>query len=600
MEDAPRPIGLTVTSDPETTRIESAAPGLRQREGLGPVRLLYVADLHPGRPAPEPAEGGHRHTLDGARFAEFLAEQRPAVEVSVENHLGEAPARLSVTLEVDRLDALTPGGLAQRVPALRRARALRDALADARASRDALRQRLREEAGMGEAEADALVQALAAGARGEPSSGGDSALDRLLGLVDFEGNGAPPAASPSGSVLDTLVGAVSGSESAEIDRAAAGRLAADLDARLARQTDALLNAPEVRALEAAWRGLKFLVDRADFRGGLRLEVLAASKEDLGGALVRDVLWPEHEHGAERPPLAAIVLGHAYGHTPPEVEALADLASTGASLQVPVVASVDAAFFGFERPTDLSRLPVLRQHLATEAYLGFRKLRQSPDAQFLTLATPPFLLREPHALGGGEQETGTLWGGGALLAGAALLAAHMRTGWPCRLAEQRVEDLPVRKTRMGALPLAASFSDRYIADFAEAGVFAFRGALNRDHAEPGLPAVVRQPDRDAEPADARAHATLPAAVFSALAAHRVLRVQEELTGMEEGPAAEALEQRLRSFLGTADADAVTIQYLPEHDTDDTRTFGVRVWPPRAVLPHPVGVILGATVARLATA
>lgn len=55
-----------------------------------------------------------------------------------------------------------------------------------------------------------------------------------------------------------------------------------IDRMLGRQIDTFLHHPAFQALEAAWRGLQFLVDRTDFRGNVRvcIEVLDVSKETL--------------------------------------------------------------------------------------------------------------------------------------------------------------------------------------------------------------------------------------------------------------------------------------------------------------------------------
>jgi type VI secretion system protein ImpC len=598
--EEPRFIGMSITSDPDETRFEPAVKGEGERESLDQLRLFVVADLNPAAAEPDWEAGDHTILLDSADLDSVLRELRPSIEVSVTNYLGGEGPRIPVDITVDAMAAFTPDGLAARVPLIRSARLMRDALRDARAGkvdRGQLQHRL-EEAGMRDDTAAQLVAALAPrqpGSEGGPA-GGD-ALARILGLVDFDGNTAPASSAPSaaGSALDSLVKAVS-EQPADVDREEVDRALGDLERRLGAQIASIFEDAEFRRLEAAWRGLKFLADRAHFRGGIRLQVLPASRDQLPAALHHQVLMPEYESGSSRAPLAAVVIDHAFGASARDLEELEELAALGASLQVPVVTSVDAEFFGYDQPTDLSRLAVLRQHLATDTYIRFRKLRERPDAQFLALALPSFVLREQHE-GAGWREASYLWGGGALLAAAAILGSHREAGWPTHLGDRRVENLVVRKTRMGALPLAASFADRMAAELAESGFLAFRAPLNRDHAMAAFPATVKRPEAS-DPAGARAQATLSSAVFSALAAHRILRVQDELAGMDAAEASAELDRRMRSFLGAGDLpeDAVTIQELDEHETADARVFGVRLRPPRKVLAHEVGLVLGATIAK----
>ena len=69
-------------------------------------------------------------------------------------------------------------------------------------------------------------------------------------------------------------------ESTRVDKEQIHRLIADIDRRLSAQVGLILHTPEVQHLESAWRGLKHLVDRVDFRENIRLEVVHATKDDL--------------------------------------------------------------------------------------------------------------------------------------------------------------------------------------------------------------------------------------------------------------------------------------------------------------------------------
>lgn len=53
-----------------------------------------------------------------------------------------------------------------------------------------------------------------------------------------------------------------------------------LDQKISRQLDAVMHSEQFQQIESAWRGLKFLVDRTDFRKNIRIEVLDCSKEAL--------------------------------------------------------------------------------------------------------------------------------------------------------------------------------------------------------------------------------------------------------------------------------------------------------------------------------
>jgi len=47
---------------------------------------------------------------------------------------------------------------------------------------------------------------------------------------------------------------------------------ADLDRRLSAQIDQILHAPAFQAMESSWRGIKYLIDKTDFRENTKIEI----------------------------------------------------------------------------------------------------------------------------------------------------------------------------------------------------------------------------------------------------------------------------------------------------------------------------------------
>jgi len=601
MSDSPS-VGFQITSDPDSTTVQAPSGGTTVRERGGAFRLLLVADLDPQAHVEDWSEGDRTWDVDANSFADRMREHGPQLEVSVPDRLGGGTdGRREITWAVDGLDALTPAGIVARVPALTAIAQAQAALSDARSGSltlDALRERLRA---TGLEAADGLADSV----RVRPPSASPSAptdddgsLDALLGMVALD---QPPAQS---GALSALIDAAQ-EPTGDVDRDAAARVADRLADRLRGQLSEIVEHPDVRRAEAAWRGLKMLIGRLAFRKGATLTVLAAPKAPLAEAVHYQVLMPEYDHGLERVPLAAVIIDHDVEPSSADLNTLGDLAASGASLQVPVVLSVSPAFFGLATPTDFSRLPPATAHLQNQEYAAFRSLRTRPEANQLVLAVPPFVLRHAygpdhpdkvHGVEGGER----LWGGSALLVGAAMAGAHKERGWPTTSAGQAVGDLAVRNTRMGAMPLAASFGDSVLDDLARAGILGFSGPLRSDRAVMGPPATTANP-ADAS-ADARARATLPASIASALASHRALTIGPECAGMEPEAAIAEIDRRFRAFLrsdsGPLDDDVVTVQHLEEHEAETSNTYGVRLRPPRHVLPHSVGIVFGVDVPKAA--
>ena len=597
-------VGFQITSDPDSTTVQSSTGGATVRERGGAFRLTLVADLDPQGHVEDWSEGTRTWDVDANAFADRMREHGPQLEISVPDRLGGGTdGRRQVAWTVDAMDALTPAGIVARVPALTAIAQAQAALHEARSgslSLDALRERLRA---TGLDAADGLAESVRVRPPSASSSAPDTddgSLDALLGMVALDGEEPPPQSN----ALSALIEAAQ-EPSGDVDRDAAARVADRLAERLRAQLGEIVEHPDLRRAEGAWRGLKMLVDRLAFRKGAALTVLAAPKASLAEAVHYQVLLPEYDHGLDRVPLAAVIIDHDVEPSSADLNTLGDLAASGASLQVPMVLSVSPAFFGLETPTDFSRLPPATAHLQNQQYAAFRSLRTRAEANQLVLAIPPFLLRhaygpdhpdKAHGVEGGER----LWGGSALLVGVAMAEAHKERGWPTASAGQTVGDLAVRNTRMGAMPLAASFSDSILDDLARAGLLGFSGPLRTDRAVMGPPATVATP-ADAS-ADARARASLPASIASALATHRALTLGPECAGMDTETAIAEIDRRFRAFLrdgsGPLDDDAVTVQHLEEHESETTNTYGVRLRPPRHVTPHSVGVVFGVDVPKAA--
>ncbi len=65
-----------------------------------------------------------------------------------------------------------------------------------------------------------------------------------------------------------------------VNKLAVDSMIADIDARISRQMDAIIHAPEFQQLESFWRSMKALVDRVDFRENIKVNILHVTKDEL--------------------------------------------------------------------------------------------------------------------------------------------------------------------------------------------------------------------------------------------------------------------------------------------------------------------------------
>jgi len=235
-------------------------------------------------------------------------------------------------------------------------------------------------------------------------------------------------------------------------RALADRLVAAIDAAIGRQLDAVIAHPRFSAMEAAWRGVSWLVGGLGADGMARIRLMDARWAEI----VRDVeRSADVEHGAlfdilynqefDMPggvPFSLILGLYQVQHRPSrthpgdDVAALRHLAQVAAAAFAPIILDAAPGFFGVDAMADLQRRQSLDPELRRPDYARFRGLQAMPDSRFLGLVAPRVRLRGPWSgRTAGDMgfryeadETAMLWGPGALAFGRVCLRAFNDHRW----------------------------------------------------------------------------------------------------------------------------------------------------------------------------
>jgi type VI secretion system protein ImpC len=69
-------------------------------------------------------------------------------------------------------------------------------------------------------------------------------------------------------------------EGVKVQQNIVNEMISEIDKKLSAQVDEVMHHEDFQKMESAWRGLKLVVDRTDFRQNIKLELLNVSKEDL--------------------------------------------------------------------------------------------------------------------------------------------------------------------------------------------------------------------------------------------------------------------------------------------------------------------------------
>jgi type VI secretion system protein ImpC len=227
-------------------------------------------------------------------------------------------------------------------------------------------------------------------------------------------------------------------------------LIAQVDAAIASRMRACLHHPAFQELEAAWRALFLLVRRLETGGELKLYIIDISKAELDAELKRagDVrtantcrLLVEQTVGTPgAEPWSVIAGNYTFEDTSEDVQLLLILANIAWAARAPFLAAASPHIVGCE---SFGAAPHPDQWQRRDNEL-WKALRSVPEARWIGLALPRFLLRMPYGketdpieyfefeeLENGAAHEDYLWSNPAFACVCLLGQAFGEAGWQMR-------------------------------------------------------------------------------------------------------------------------------------------------------------------------
>lgn len=294
-------------------------------------------------------------------------------------------------------------------------------------------------------ELQALLSVPAAAPSGAPGpaaavESNDAAVARLLGKTPS----ASPAAKPAAGKVDIsglIKNIVAPSVVPNLPAQQAG-LAAALDLELTQRLRSVLQHPQFQMIESAWRAADFLVRSLDAEN-LKLYLVDISKDELAADLrAQEELQSAGIYSAlYGQPCAVLVGNYMFDESAGDVDLLRRMAVISSWLGAPFIAGASPHLVGCESfglhadPKDWKR------PWPAEGKSAWQALRQMPEASYVGLALPRFILRQPYGkssdhietfpfeeLPGPDSHEGFLWGNSAFLCGYLLAEAFKEEGW----------------------------------------------------------------------------------------------------------------------------------------------------------------------------
>ncbi|MBS7697300.1 MULTISPECIES: type VI secretion system contractile sheath large subunit [unclassified Chelatococcus] len=250
------------------------------------------------------------------------------------------------------------------------------------------------------------------------------------------------------------------SERGEIERARLlselGRLVAWIDARMGAQVDAVLHHPRFQKLEAAWRGLAYLVGHGFRHRSIVIRMLTITHDELAKDVAQALEVDQTQlfrliHAEEFDMPGGLPYGLLLADLPVPNAApvegrgddlgwVAGLAAVGAAAFAPVIVPAAASLFGISSFSEMSATSDIEALLADGDHRRWQALRKSDEARFLGVVVPRVLMRAPYRQEGrlrhgfsyseslARGHDAFLWGSGIYAFAARVVDVFARHGW----------------------------------------------------------------------------------------------------------------------------------------------------------------------------
>ncbi|MEM9247631.1 MAG: type VI secretion system contractile sheath large subunit, partial [Pseudomonadota bacterium] len=306
---------------------------------------------------------------------------------------------------------------------------------------------LRQQLGMGSMASRAIERLKAWGAEYDkpirlPKRSSSTSIPADRKLSDFQALiGDTAGRLTQASPLDEMIAQIVGPYAVKAPDDGVAAMTAAVDEALSGAMRLVLHHPDFQAVEAQWRTLDLLARRIETDAELELvlydvsaEELAidlAAQEDLSQSglfgLLTSVLDPEEGRGG----FSALFGLYTFEETPPHAELLGRIAQVAAHVDAPFVTALSPGYLEVE-PQD-------RHPLVAKAWDA---LKGMPEASYLGLASPRFMLRLPYGkktepisafdfeeFTPAEGLSGMLWANPAALVAILLAGTYKEAGKP---------------------------------------------------------------------------------------------------------------------------------------------------------------------------
>lgn len=415
-----------------------------------PFRILMLGDW--GGDA-EKSEFHRRNPLeiDRDNFDDIMKKLRVRLELEVEGG--------NLTLEFQGIDDFHPDELFKQVPVFDDLRDLRRRLNNESTFNSAAREVRGSvtESGISVGKGADQVESAS------PDLPADNLLDAILSKPD---GGAPAPKSAASSDLINFVSDLVRPHLVSVDENEQAALTAAVDSATGDLMRKILHHRKFQQLEAAWRGLYFLVRRTETSSDLKVFILDTTQAELTdnlkscGNLVETVLYrhliTDAIETSSGEPWAAVFGNYAYQPIVDDVAALMRISKIASQASAPFVSHMRPEVLGIISLADNPDPAVWNLSGETNEGKLWAALRGQAESRYIGLTIPRFIARLPYGKDTDPSETflfeeftdtpvhdDYLWSNSTFAVASLLAQSYSEFGWNfSRSFVQDIDNLPV--------------------------------------------------------------------------------------------------------------------------------------------------------------
>lgn len=409
--------------------------------GSGAFRILVMGDFsgRAGRGVCKGLAGRRRIKADVDNWERVLGSL--GAEVRIPAGDGE------IVFSPSEIDDFHPDFIYSKLEVFRALRSLRERLMNS-STFGAAAGEVRSWASAPQAETPA-----AAPPAGESGEGDKDLLGRLLGdrPAGASNAGASGAAHGPAGAIDSLIRGIVAPHIVPDRDKEQSSLVACVDTAIAAQMRGILHDPGFQTVEAAWRGVQFLVTHLETDEDLRLAIMDVSKDELSADVLAvddlqttalyELLVAQTRGTQGGKPWSLLCLAWAFDKTVQDAAVLGRMSKIACAARAPIVTGATDRVAGCE---SIAAQPDPREWTwkpDAEAAAAWDVLGQLPEAGWLALGLPRMLMRQPYGegsdpvdafdfeeLGAGRSHEDFLWGSAGFALAEALGTAFSGEGW----------------------------------------------------------------------------------------------------------------------------------------------------------------------------